>query len=228
MGNKGNVTINLLSLLIGAGAMFLILYFGKCTPGGTAAFPTHTDTVIKDSFVFVKVKGDSVKPQIIEKYFYGTRVDSFISFEVKKDTMYLLRSDSTLFTFNKKFLYNYPENPKLIQELLHKDKQIMSTTDPVSGAVTTYTYPLDLDNYDYVWAFGKFIATKKTLGNKIFPQLKPEVYIGAFYNPFRNTIRLEAEGTIKFKKFSISVKPTFEDTKQQKFGAYVGGKYQIY
>lgn len=228
MGNKGNVTINLISILIGAGAMFLILYFGKCSPGGTNVFPTHTDTVIRDSFIFVKIKGDTVKPQIIERYFYGTRVDSFISFEVRKDTLYLLRSDSTLFTFNKKFLYNYPDNPKLIQQILKKGNQTLSMMDPKSGDVTTYNYPLDLDNYDYAWQFGKFLATKKTLSNKVFGQIKPEVYIGAYYNPFRNTIRLEAEGTIKFKKFSLSIRPTFEDTKQQKFGVYVGGKYQIH
>lgn len=105
--------------------------------------------------------------------------------------------------FNPDFITTLPGNPKLIKSMLKQNSLSFDLLD-TSARMSTYTYPINLSKYTYLWEDGILKARKNKGG--FFSGIKPvpELFSTITYNPFRNSSRIDLSGTIWLGKLGFT------------------------
>lgn len=152
---------------------------------------------------------DSLKPHIIEHY-------------IREKPTYIINNyiDSTFVVIDtiindtviihKDFLTNFPTNPKLVNLSLTKDSLDLVTMN-LDGDVIGNRWPMDLDNYDYMYIDNKLtykpttrLGIKKNKWNLLYLNAGYEFvykdpYIGVSYVvPLTNRLSIAASATVLF------------------------------
>lgn len=101
------------------------------------------------------------------------------------------------------YLKNYPENDKLIDMQLFREKMDITTLS-IDGSLTKKNYPLYLDEYEYYWVDNQLHHKKR---DKPFTYLDPDrwkqLYINAGYDSLFESPKIELEYSLTFKRFKL-------------------------
>lgn len=119
---------------------------------------------------------------------------------LKHDTLVLTIKDSPDLEFNTKFLTSYPENPKLIQSLISKDRLslvLLNTT----GITSQEDYVLNLDKYSYNYTSNGLSKKKISVFRRIQPSL------GLQYRPINNMVDLDFGLQYNTTRFTYGLGP---------------------
>lgn len=171
-------------------------------------FPTDTIYLYKDKYVYdtIKVPYKEVKPQIII-YKERLKADTLWGIELKDTTIWIFtdtghHSIDTI-GFDTRFLTFKPKNPKIIKGRYLENTMSMELLD-TTGNVQTYTYPWNLVKYNYTWEDGvlKAVPIKRGFLSKF--KFRTNFSMGLGYNPFRNSSKLDLNGTIWYGKIGLS------------------------
>lgn len=228
----------LLVFLIGIG-IFILLKTCNVPKSGIGIYQGKTDTmwleVYNNQSKIPKGTIDT-KADTVIRYRDNPRVDSFISFEVVKDTVYLtslirdsiIHWDSTYkLEYSIGFLQNYPTNPKLIFGKFTPDKITLDLHYP-NIRVITQSYPVNLSEYEYYWD-GDSLKAKDKRPLKI-PRIKPKISFSSnaytLMEPFQKTFKLELDGAISYDKFSFYGRTSIS-THQPNFELYLGTRLTL-
>lgn len=139
--------------------------------------PVKVDTVYKP-FIPIKPYKNLSPPKLITIYKYSdpVRVDSVI-YHTDTVTMYVRDSiKPSKIDFNKDFLLNYPDSPKLLQMLLNGNDLSFNLLFP-NGESTQYDYYIKPDRYKYHFNGRELTHERKSFFKNISPfvsyQIRP-------------------------------------------------------
>lgn len=221
--SKYEVIVTIIAIILG----ILLWYVGCQKPKPVNPVPTHTDTQHTPFYVYdtVKVPHINIPPEIIIIPGHHT-VDTFIEVVVlPKDTIRIWKDSIHYQDVLVPFLLAWPENPKLIREMITKTTLKMDFIFP-NDSMAVNQYPLFLDNYDYYWEENHLKAVPKKKLNYLLNPIGTDGYISGFYNPLRRSYRLELDYALRFGKVSFLARGAISTKKP--FGELlIGAKYKF-
>ena len=145
--------------------------------------------------------------------------------EVVPDSLILLINDLRV-QLNNAFLYQYPNNPKLVQLDLSQDTMSLSILQ-VDGTVHTNDYPLFLQQFKYRWAEGSMTHTPVKL-----KQSKPKLdYRGLYayggYDVLRKLPQVGMIYELNFWKLSIGASSIVTIEKQPQLNLWLNSRVRL-
>lgn len=222
MVNYRSLTLN---VLLGAIILILLaLLLNKCGNNKPTYIPNNPQTVVPRDTITKKVyvydtitRYITIVPPSVTKYVTIPQIDSnaWVKDYVGTDT-----DNIHFFTWDKgidipspkrdslqvsaTFLYGFPNNPKIIKNTISRDSITYDLFYP-SGEIFTKSYPINTQNYSYVWE-NDHLKALDALPIKVKPKLHGESYVYTTYNPFQHSAILSVDYAITYKKLALYTK----------------------